>query len=453
MEENCIHIKFNISELNGYHRLSETCPEIHHAHLIVENSPEKKILLKVFYDASNLLGDKISSWVHSTSNSFSDLGKKIEVVKINKNNTLSEIDFSLSTLEKISNSTKFYEGNEKYFLLEFDAVRKVYNSPHPKEEKLYVSEFYLNEGSRKLIENLYGYIDHSHSWEAINRKNKFYKFGNIRFKIDYHFYSKQNESTSIIHKEPRLSIEHSNLIEEEIFQYANLIFSIMTLYRSEVVDFIFARVHTKNKTTTITKKDYEIITLKFCHIRRLGFRGDVIDLLRKVKPNAILSNASTYQKFTKRYALGSKMKGESKFMILYNLLEQIRNDCIDPTKLKQEYSFNHGKGKTDKLIRGILRSISSLVVPKEKEKFEKNVINHCRTIKYLPMQDQFDGFFKLLNLNLQKRNLDFKKFKGVRNQVFHGHPVDFNSQSSKDTNSELTVLVGIILLKIIGVNT
>ena len=192
MEENCINIKLNIPELNSYFKLSELSPDIHHAHLITENSPERTISLKVFYEDKNLLGSKVSTWLHSSSNSFSHLGEKIEVTQINNNENLKEIDFSNSKLEKVSNSTAFYEGQMRYFLLIFDSVRKVHAPRFSKEEEkeTYFAEFYLNEGSRKLIEYLYAYIDLSHSWKAINRKNKFYKFGNIRLKLDYHFYSK-----------------------------------------------------------------------------------------------------------------------------------------------------------------------------------------------------------------------------------------------------------------------
>lgn len=154
-------------------------------------------------------------------------------------------------------------------------------------------------------------------------------------------------------------------------------------------------------------------------------------------------------------------------MILYNILEQLRNYYIstgeiesekagnppNPNKVRDEYKFIHGVGKTNDIIKKILKQITEIVVPEDKETFESEIGNKVPDLKLMSMSNQFDSYFKFANVDPKTYDLDFEELKGLRNKIFHGRQVDNKSQLDKvNWYEHLPKLTGELMIKFFGIN-
>lgn len=458
MEDFCINIKFNIPNIDKIYERGDNCPEVHHAHINLYPKPERKIILKVYYDDNTYLYQKLSRYKDQLKDS-NELVQNIELTYA-KSENIKNIDFSLSKWKKIKMSSSYYEGDQRYLLIELGSIKFEFKPQKKKEENtdwLY-SEFYLNEASRKIIEYFYSYpgfgFSNNSVWEAHNRSNKYFMFGKAEIMLDFNFYYRRESDNQAhnIYSEPRLNIRHKDLNEDTLVGYCKLVCATMSIFRAEYVDFNFARIHKEDKTITISKIDSEVLSLSDSKdIQQLGFYGDFTDFLKAIQLSKIEDKINIYSKFSEKYVLAKKLDGESKFMIFYNLLEQIRNIYIDPKSLKQEYSFTTGKSKTGKIIRSKLRELVDIIQEDEKKDFSDNVITHSNSIKLLPMKNQFQGLFDLFSIDLTNQDLNFGDLVKIRNKIFHGHFIDSNDNELKKANDKLPILVGKIMVIMLGI--
>lgn len=453
MADICIDIKIN----NPKREVSDES-NIYHAHLILDNSTTE-IILKIYYEDEPRFHREVE-WRIMRTETFC---KNLQFVKTRSNEVIENIDFSQSKVLGVLGGDPYFDNiGGKYIIVKIDLVRIVY--PPFKEYQntdLGKSQFYLNKAANKLIENLYAYDKFVRSetrniWEAVNREDKFFQFGEVKIRLGYHFYSKENklDDIEIIHKRPLLDIQHEGFDECQVCKYSNLIISVLSLYRNELIDFDLAHIFNSRERVEISKISSEVILSKYVgRLKNVGFEGNFIELLKAVQPEKILDEIDDFSKFCKKYLLGKKLSGESRFMIFYNLLEQIRNKYVTPEKLSQEYEFIYGKKKTNKLIKDKLREIAEAVNPKQREQFKVEVINHDRTIRLLPMRSQFQHLFDLFSIDLEKSELDFGNIKKMRDKIYHGHPINNEDDIVflQKANKELPILAGKLLLKMIGV--
>lgn len=458
MKDLCLKIRFNIPELDNLLPQFEKNEAVNHAHLIINNESEKTIELKTYFDDKCYLDDKICRWLDKQEDS-SKLIEVIEILAINNEKKLEKIDLSESKWLEIKTGSNLYENNVKYFTLTLDSVKFIYSpvETDKNSDDWYSSEFYLNKASEKIFESLYsfkGFINNENSWTPIKRIKEPILFGEVKIILDYNFLSKKNkdENTHTIYQEPRIKVLHLDKSEDELLNYVKILLGILTLHRGEKIDFELGRIHTSKDTIVLSKIVKTSLLESRGGLRAIGYYKGISKLLEEINPKLIIENANLYSKFCWRYVDALKLKDESRFMIFYNLLEQIRNLYLDPKKLKQEYTFIEGKNKVNKKIKAKLQELAELVVEEERVEFKENVKNHYSSIRYIPMKNQFEGLFNLFQLNLLYKQIDFGKIMKIRNKIFHGHITDTKDESFKEINQKLPKLVSTFLLKISGVN-
>jgi len=457
MKDLCINIQIN----NPKRDISDES-NIYHAHLIFDE-PVSEITLKIYHDGSYESQRDIKHEVNHAT-----FCKNIKFIRNSKSlkdtRAIEDIDFSESWVMRSKDSSEFHDAGGQYVIFNLSSIRIVYPPIREYQNtESGKSQFYLNRAASKLIEPLYFYnrfgtSNAKNSWIAVNRKDEFFQFGEVEIRLRYHFYSKGNrlDDTEIIHKRPLLDIQYEGLAESQVHNYKKLIFSVLSLYRNEIIDFDFARISNNKGNVETSKINKEVILSNYIgKLRDTGFSGDFIDMLKQVQPEKILDEVDFFSKFCHRYLLGQKLFGESKFMIFYNLLEQIRNKYISPEKLKQEYEFVRGKKKTNTIIKDKLKEISEAVIPEQKEQFKAEVIRHDRTIRLLPMRNQFKELFDEFEISLTELELDFENLGDIRNKIYHGYPIDNEEDMNflEEANQELPVLAGKLLLKMVGVET
>ena len=418
MSEFCLNIVFEISELDKLSSNTEECAYDHHAHLFIENSPTQSpiIKLKVYFNDKTYLANKIGKWIERNTD-FKALGKAIKVVRINNKDSLVNIDFSSSEWTSINDNNKNYENGERFFEVFFDTVKCTYKpiQVDKKKSELFDATFFLSKSSEAIIQNQYfinGFLSDGSTWSAKNRQDEYFQFGEVQIKLNFRFVHQGNPAESLytVYRQPRLLIKHQNLEESKILLYGKVVLSLMSFYRGEKVDFDFFRFHGKRETVTINNVlENNLLISNFGNLSDIDFYGDFKKFLLAVDVSSIIDKIESIPKFVERYLLLSNMEDDSKFMIAYNLLEQFRNLYVAKDSLTQEYKFEAGKEKSNKLIRAKLREISEYVISQDKESFEKHVVTHFNTIRYKPMSNQFDNLFEMFSIDLAEEGINFKR--------------------------------------------
>lgn len=454
-KEICFQMRLNIPNLDqilpapGF----ESVQQQHHAHLVLDGT--KRIQLKIYHPDKDYLGDKLARWMHDQEDDFA-LSKSIEILSIDEDEDVSVIDFSESRDTTFVLSTANYENGHRYFLIGLDSVRLVFK---PRErETLPASEFYLNPSAKKLIEEMYAYhgftfLHGEDIWKAHHYHGDFRDFGKIRYRLDYHFYSRKNSQTDTftIHKEPRLLIQHENLSEADVLHHANLICALLSLYAQERISFDFARMHLPAHTVTITRQSTEIIPRKGMRLWHLNYRGKIFDLLGSIDFQTLSPKYEFLNRLIDKYNLCYMVSGETEFLILFNILEQLRTDCGEHVKERDEYQFNEPAKNVNEFIMHQIRGIAPLVHESEREMFLEQAPRQYLNLKRKPMHDQFERLFQHYQVNWSGVKVSFKDIKNLRDAIVHGGLLAGKHKKIEDANEVMWVLCGKLVLQLMGI--
>lgn len=316
-------LKINIDELDNFYPNQQKCSKIYETELIIDDKNNNEIQLKIFFDEKESLGDKIMQWNHINDYNIVDYFQATEIIKPEN---LLEIDFLNYRCKGMGNSTAFYEFNLKYFTIKLTGIKKTYSN----SEKL-SSTIYLNQQSFGLIELNYQYNQHfpwsnkEYNWKPTNKIKEHIKFGNISFKPEHKFInSTKNHLEKIsIKKEPKLSIEYNDLNQSEIKKHIELICALYSFYSLENIDYSLSRIYTEDKLHIEIRDVSNSISKDYHGIFRWDFFQNPLNLFINVDAKQLLENSNFYKKIVERYIYSLNTSGESKFMILYSILEQI----------------------------------------------------------------------------------------------------------------------------------
>lgn len=465
-------LKINISDLDKYPPVnSDPCSLNYLTELIIEGDT---IFLKIFYHDKEYFGEKLGYW-HSDSEI--DILRFFEVIEILEPKELTSIDFSGFESIGSANGSNYYEqfnSNEpplKYTIVKLNGVRKGFNKFY--EEP---SEFYLNQTGFPLVELNYEYpmpfpwVKEPYKLEPKNQIEDYIKFDKIEFKTEHNFYNitKYESSLVSIQKEPRLLVKHCELNEEEIRKQVSMLCAIFSFYANNDVDYFVAITNAKNGRF-YEKSKKKKIEASGHGIFMWDFNRNPLNLIINVDATHLIKNFEFVMNTIKRFNYATKLTGESKFMILYNVLEQIRVQYIlekkieqdkagDPPKLNkvfQEYKFN-GEN-IDTIIKDYLKKICEMVVEDglQREEFKKEISHKVKNIKLMSMANQFRSLFDYTQINPSICNLDFDRIRRMRNDIFHGAPLkeeDINYLDIINSYDRFPRFVGIMILKYFGID-
>jgi hypothetical protein len=406
---------------------------------------EDFLTLKMFHNEIERLRIKLDKWLSSTKSNL--LSEFIDVI-IDDNQDVFKIEFTNSKFFKITDSSKYIENGRNYILIEIDYVKIECNLQKNKNSNQLIC--YLNDSAFDLFNKNYKYFSFfdKNIWKAQNLQSDFLKFGNISFFMEFYFDSKLGENdTHIILKQPKLNFKFENLSEFDILNHLNLLCTLMSFYRNETIDFFYCQINYDNSYTIISKKkrqkSHENSKTGLFYLKS---RKKLLEYLSEANVNYLLSKFqnNSLNLIINQFLLSKHLHNESRFMLLFNSLELLKRSL---DKENDEFKFNEKSNKKlGESIRIYLRNLSELVDKDEKEEFEKHIITLEKTVKYKPVKEQFNIFFKKYDIELQ--DIDFDKVKKIRDTIFHGNVVS-DVLSLKVICEKLTTLVGTLILKII----
>lgn len=455
MDEIQLQIKLDIPNLNNRYRSSDDCPELFDATLQIKDEQPKIICLKIYFERSTLFHYKLMAVKDKKGDSFF-FGKVMTINKIITDENIKNVSFLNSQWKTIEggDGDSYTENNKQYLKVFFDSAEITYNSTNQDNVGQWLAEFYLNKASEAILDDFYHYDpfwSNESVYKAKHNYNQFVSFGEIQFKLEYRFYTENLNDTTVIHKEPKLTIKHQNLGQDKLLSYAKLICSILSIYRNESIDYIIGKIYNSETKHVHTKIVPNVKLSKSKGLKKRGFPYSVLSILEFTNISKIWDEIELFSKLSDHYILAQKLQGESKFMILYNLMEQIRNIYSHLDETQEEFKFKFGKKKINKLIRDKLREIADYVEDEEKEAFLEHVITHCNTIKYRPMNKQFDFLLNHFEIDLVQIDLNFRDLLDIRNLIYHGTSVSPNDTQLKKANRKFPDLVCELLIKMLGV--
>ena len=461
MGRKLLKLKFHLADIDSYGPANfKKIADSHICEVITTN--ESDVKLKVYFDSMEYLGHKIECWHSKSDENFL---KHIEVQEILKPDELVIVDFSSARLIGMTNSTEFYEDGKQYFTIDLDAIRLGY-----KNKNDFDSEFYLNETSFKLIESIYRYQfnfswnNPKFKWEPINKNKEPIRFHKISFVPEHYFFVDNNSEDRevLIKKIPRFRVINEGLAESQIKAHIHLLCDLFSFYSQETIDYGVSKIYAEEKFFYEILRSSSNSSVDSHGMFRWELRSNPLNLVQNIDTERLLKTKSFVSKVVSRFVYGLKTQGESKFMILYNVLEQIRNQFITNEDILitknqlviEEFRFIPGKNTTDKKIRETLMKITEIVHEDDKVQFEKEIPHKVKPIKFISQKGQFDSFFKSISIEPSVFELEFQDVKNLRDSIFHGHSIKDKSDYLEKINhyKRFPKLVGTVILRYFGID-
>lgn len=456
-------VRINIPDLDKFDPFAQPCETDYEVELVQECNSH---YLKIFFEGNQALDRKIMSC--EPNYSFSLLSK-FEVVEVISPERLLHVDFCEYD-HKGMKSVTIDESGKQYFTINLKGIRLVYENSHQGD-----TEVYLNNTAFPLIEMNYRYAPNfpwkndEFKFEPRNNLKEFIPFEKVRFIPEQNFYisNKSTEKRINIVKEPRLRLRHDNATQSEIMKCVDILCALYSFYTNQKIDWRTSKVYAEGKLTIESRETQEEEN-KFVHgIFIWDFIQNPLNLIQNVDPLQLISNSDLVLRLIDRFNYAMRASDETKFMILYSILEELRNHYIltglveakpDGTpanlnRVKEEYRFVYGVDKTDSYIGECLISITKIVDESEQSMFADEIPYKVSAIKLMSMSSQFKSYFKFLGVDSLPYELDFKQLKSLRDTIFHGRPIKDKEYLKKVIwYAHLPRFVGELMIKFFGIS-
>ena len=417
--------------------------------------------LYIYYPQDNFLFEKFDFLKKKSINILSYIQIPSTEYAINDE----QLDFSNSEVLDI------FEGNREWVHRKKTVIIRINNLAH------YTSSSHTNAGFFFLTENACNPIHLlSHYWKVVEDEfcfsnspvhtgtyNNTYDWGPMSFGIGFkHSINDLSKHIVSLERIPYLlidaKIEYTDL---QIVDYANKLCLIMSLFYSKYINYYWGRIRVtkEQRGQNIREKtEYKFIEDQIDdneHDTWADQFEDLFKFLKAIDYKKVAECNDLLTEITNRLIKSQYVDEISEFMLLYNVIEKIRNYYLSlglengGFSIKEEYDFETSKTRTDKFIKKCILEVSSIVADYDKEDFEKNASNKITFIRKTGLTDQFSSLVTFLRLSINNYNIDFKKLINIRNSLYHGNRADENYPLY---NKEMRKLINHILVKLLCKN-
>ncbi len=451
----CLKIEIKIDNLDDELKLKNVKPvaQYFHADLFLEKN---YILLKIYYDDKTYFGDKYIYWQQKDENSNSFL-KKINIISINSPKRVKNINFSHSKVIWYQLGSNNYQNGVKFIPIKLNQIEIEYNPVYPKKRKNFSSEIFLSDNAIKIFNEFHtinAFISNKDSWISNNCRKEFQKFGELEFRLDYFNETKFDEygENTIIVRKPFINIKHQNLSFEIFKKYVTIFQSLFTLYGGVEIGIKFFRHHCKISTYTMTYENEHTKLFNSNKILHFKKHIDIYELISKSTPS-ILETPSFLAEIVKMYNLSRISTGSTEFLLLFSIIEKLRNKLLNTKTVKEKFDFIISNKMINIFILEKLTEIEDKIkTVEQKNIFRKIKNNKLGNIKYLPQTNQFEIFFMKSNIDLENYQLSMSNILSIRNDIFHGRLIADDDIELKILNKKMGNLTLDLIFKYLNVN-
>jgi len=367
-----------------------------------------------------------------------------------------KLDFSNSNLLDIQES-HYWEHNKKPVILRLDNLEIL------KYDRISGDgRFQLTENSNQHI---YEYINYGYlaNWDPsdlfISRNdNKMIRFGDVDLILSFnHDYGKATKFKFEINHDSYLTLteDADSLTDVQLTEYGNIICQLMSFYWQKTIDYFHATIRVIGNPYVKTREQFKYSQHPVDETMEYPLKDryeTIYDFIETLDHQKVFSCTGLLNMIVPRIIQAKKVDDVSEFMLLYNIIETIRNHCMtNPINgrtltIKEEYEFVNGKGTTNKKIKNKIKEISEIVKDEDKEDFLSNAHNKVTFIRKTGLKDQFDSLVTYLGLDPTLYNLDFIKLISIRNDIYHGNSP---REDVKPYNDKMRILIDDLILVLI----
>ncbi|MFC6996387.1 hypothetical protein [Rufibacter roseus] len=400
---------------------------VYNSRLIYNQKKPEVLYLTIYYSPSEYLYEKLSYLKENGVKVLQFLGPKpVE----NKWQIHEIFDFSESNLILIEGSN-YWEHDKKPVVLTIDNMHILINSSYEGDGRFQLTENVFQHMHEHIR---YGLLGRDSLYEPFiySDSNKQTNFGPINFILSFeHNFDNISKYDITISRDAYLIItdDSDNLLDNEIIAIGEHICLIMSFYWQKNIDYFNARIRANRmenyRTRQILKFSNHSIDESQDYLLKERY-PNFYDFIAVVDFNLFIHNLSLFRECTNRIIKSKDVDDTSAFMILYNIIEKIRNYCMEvpiagnSLKIKEEYTFKRGVNATDRFIKEKIKEIKEIVDEAEAETFVSKASDKVNFIKKTGLIDQFDNLLVYLSLSPEKYDLNFKKLIQTRNNIYHG---------------------------------
>ena len=430
---------------------NEILPEVYCADLILDIYETNKIEVRLFMQ----MNAKTNAIVDSLKND--SLESHIELLNV-ESERYYDLDFSKSDIVGITLSSRL--NYVQLFIKEVSYKWKKYE-----KELVKGHSYFLTDSAKSLSKVIFSKFDGKGSWYD-KTKRKSNKFLDLKYQITNEFYKTggfSNTSDELtLRKVPIINLINNLHDEYEIGLRIESICILLSFYLCDEIEW-YMSVYNYEEYQKITIKDIERIRLK---IKSSSFTTDfnssqefIKSVLRKEQ---LIDNFDFWEKTIEKFILSSRLDGESKFMILYNILEQSFVYLKTTGKVVVKYDKPLYKGlefkkkEINELCRNLIEDIKKIIprkATKERAEFDKQnlSIKFKESIIVKKRKDTSNSKIQLLLKKLVVKPehygiMNLREIINIRDEIIHPS-VDkgIDSDNLKDINTKLFKLVNVVI--------
>jgi hypothetical protein len=440
-------VTFHDVDLDNWYVRGDNVKPLHHAHLY---SSKNEIELKIFYELSTYLGEKISEWASRIN--WKIFGSYIRTSNVSNNIRLQKIDLSNSSLLGIYNGGKQFEGNLKYVSIQLDYVKFYYS---PIIEGMNKAEFYFNDAGFKVVKDFYAPLlgwDNQFSICRMNGMNVFYPIENAEFRPEFNFcYSDGKSKRKVtIRKEPKLQFHYKQSItEDKAIKYAEVIRVLASFYYHVDLDYTLSRIYLPEHTVLIKKLSKRIISDAFGGL--WGFRNpwDFHKFMQANWQQHALNNHKKLATIVELFNQSFLVDNRSSFLIRFTIIEIcMGGQEVIEDKFVSILTPNAEKERYDKALAILLGTISY----NDAEAFKNKWKWVSQKLAYKPIEGPLKNFLEKQNLPVSKFPISIDRLRKIRNKLTHGSTKRVMPEELDQANVLLYRITGILILNLLGIN-
>lgn len=452
-EFHCLDIEFPDVDFNSYYSRGKTeIEKIHHAHLYAN---DEKIELRIFYDDQTYFGEKLTTWGSNIDPKKFGSFIKVEVTNNDTNERLQKVDLSEATFLSGTNSTSYYEGENKYVIVRIDTVKLYWN---PVEDKNNTGEFYLDDKGFRVVEPFYSFLSPK-TWDKndgnfnigrMKGSKRFYKLGKSTFRPEFNFVANDDykNRTATVTKEPKIQFKYKNgITEKEAVSYGDVVLMLASFYYHIKIDYIYRRIHLPENTITIRNIEQKNFYNRSGNLLGFEICWNFNKFLQESCQTETIKNIALLSKTITLFNQSHLVDNSSAFLIRYNIIEICDKQKRKNIKFKLALDKKQTKEKQDEALKILLETINI----NEHEDFKKRWQNVLGNLQYKPMKNQLVSFLESQGIDPNTFPVNINNLKELRDKITHGSIDNVDIELLRKANTLLYRINGILILNLMGI--
>lgn len=444
-------------DFSEYISLFESFPIIdvsgdYNTRLLYNTEKPDTLLLSIYYDNNCSIYDRFDILKVQGINILDVIKKS------NQANNQNEFCFENSRVIEFSSNPAGWEHDKNVVEITIDNIDILTNSSLSP-----VCQFHLTENSFvHIIEYVkYGYfgrlnINDKFIEETENRNTV---FGDYSFVINMeHFHGISDKNNLQIKRYPYIQLcEANNKTDKELLDFGDMLCLLMSFFWNKRIDYFSGFTRVINNENFKSRHFFKYSKWNVDDDIEYPLKSDYslfYDFIDDIDYEKTMFCKQLLNEIIPVLIQSKYVDDSSCFMLLFNLIEKVRNFCLDNRiqgreqfTIKDEYIFLVSKNQAYTHIKNAILSLLEIIDENDREEFKTGASDKINGLKKTGLKDQFNSLIQYLGIDSNKYNIDFKELTRIRNKLFHGSQCD-NREIDSYNEAMRTIAIDLILILI-----